>query len=218
MGDSLSMLRNVLDVCRVSGVRLLYMSSWEVYSGYRAREISADESLPQRPKGPYGETKVLAESLLEHQRSMHGLDYTIVRASPVYGEGSDKPKFLHTFVRKALAGVPVIRTHRYSNGLPMLDLLDVDDLIGLVASVIAEKAEGAFNVGGGKLYSTAEIAKMVGKLCGVECRIEFEEIDDAIANVLMDSSRARALLGWKPTANFEDKLNELVARHRAELS
>jgi nucleoside-diphosphate-sugar epimerase len=100
----------------------------------------------------------------------------------------------------------------------MLDLLDVDDLIGLVASVIAEKAEGAFNVGGGKLYSTAEIAKMVGKLCGVECRIEFEEIDDAIANVLMDSSRARALLGWKPTANFEDKLNELVARHRAELS
>ena len=211
MGDTLSMLRNVLDVCRSAGTRLVFLSSWEVYSGYRAERILADETLPLRPKGPYGETKLLCERLLAHHREMHALDCAIIRSSPVYGEGSDKPKFIYNFVRQALEDAEIIRTHLYLNGPPMLDLMHESDLIRLVADLVIERPAGDFNAGGGRLYGTQEIAELIVAHCGARSRIEHTSVADHVANVLMDSSRARTLLGWRATRRLEDDLPELMA-------
>jgi UDP-glucuronate decarboxylase len=68
LGDTLTMLRNVLDVCVARDIKLIYLSSWEVYSGYRSNHLKADESTPLHPKGPYAETKYLCEMLIEHSR------------------------------------------------------------------------------------------------------------------------------------------------------
>jgi len=46
LGDTLTMLRNVLDVCVARDAKLIYLSGWEVYSGYRSSHLMADESLP----------------------------------------------------------------------------------------------------------------------------------------------------------------------------
>src|SRR5258706_1212420 len=60
LGKTLSMLRNVLDVCLARDLYLIYPSCWEIYSGYRGY-VCVDESVPGCPRGPYGETKYLAE-------------------------------------------------------------------------------------------------------------------------------------------------------------
>lgn len=52
LGASLVMLKNVLDVCRQNAAVLVYVSSWEVYSGYKAAELQADESLAPRRAAP----------------------------------------------------------------------------------------------------------------------------------------------------------------------
>ncbi len=65
MGQTLTMLRNVIDVCTNRDIRLIYPSSWEIYSGYSGT-LRAAELTPPMPRGPYGETKYLAEFLIEH--------------------------------------------------------------------------------------------------------------------------------------------------------
>ncbi len=148
LGDTLTMLRNAMDVCVAHDIRLIYISSWEVYSGYCALHLKADEALPLFPKGPLAETKYLCELLIEHSRRTQGLRCAMLRSCPVYGIGSDKPKFIYNFIDKINRSQRIV-THQYNNGLPSLDLLYIDDLVTAVHKVLASAFTGNLNIGTG---------------------------------------------------------------------
>lgn len=210
VGDMTTMLRNTLDVCRENSTRLVFLSSWEVYSGYRATELSADEALPFLPKGPYGEAKMLGETLIDLYVRNYALDCVVVRASPVFGRGSDRPKFIYNFLDKARRNEP-IRTHEYRNGPPKLDLMHVDDLIRGLAAVLTTKLSGAIHFGTGTLTSTRMIAHAIVAKTGSHSEIDFQTIDDEAPNVRMDCRRALALMGWRPKTSFNEGLDEMIA-------
>jgi UDP-glucuronate decarboxylase len=209
MGETVVMLRNVLDVCQENNVKLVYPSSWEIYSGYRSHFLLASEVLPPVPKGPYGETKYLCEILLDQYRRRYGLDYVIVRSSPVYGAG-DKPKFIHNFMQKAIHNEE-ITAHKYLNGFPSLDLLYIDDVISAIAAVLEGNHDGAFNIGGGKGISTTEVAHLLVKIAGTNSPIKHREINDFVSNIVMDTSRARTELDWYPRISIQDGLSRLFS-------
>lgn len=209
MGASLTMLRNVLDVCASRDLRLVYLSSWEVYSGYRTACLHADERLPLLPKGPYGETKYLGEILIEHARAAEGLRCAMLRSSPVYGEGSDKPKFIYNLLDRIRRSEPVV-THEYRNCRPALDLLHLDDLVAAVAQVVGSGALGTFNVGTGVLTSTRDVAELLMRLLGRQSEIRTVAVDADVACIAMDSGRAAAVLGWRAGVGLEQGLARLV--------
>lgn len=215
LGEMVTMLRNVLDVCRANDAELIYLSGWEVYSGYRSPEITADEQLPLLPKGPYGEAKLLCENLIELHRRLYGLRATIVRPTPVYGPGSDRPKFIFNFLAKALASAP-IRCHQYANGKPALELLHVDDLIAAILAILARPVGGSVNLGGGRLITTEAIARMIVDIVGSGSVIEVNQIADDVANVRMDASLAKREIGWEPRIRFEQGLRQLIGQARGE--
>ena len=165
LGDTLTMLRNVLDVCIARNIKLIYLSSFEVYSGYRSSLLMADESLPLLPKGPYAETKYLCEMLIEHCRRTQGLRCTMLRTSPVYGVGSDKPKFIYNFIDKIKHSQRIV-THSYNNGFPALDLLYIDDLVEAVVKTINSDFSGNLNIGSGAIISTLIVAEILRSLLG----------------------------------------------------
>jgi UDP-glucuronate decarboxylase len=208
-GDMVTMLRNVIDVCRTNDVGLVFLSSWEVYSGYGAASLSASEHLPLLPKGPYGEGKLLCEGLIELHQERYGLDATVIRSSPVYGGASDRPKFLFNFIDKARRGAP-IWTHRYRNGLAALDLLHVDDLVRALAAVVETDHRGTLNVGTGRLVSTRDVAQQVVAALGSTSTVDVHDIDDEVANVRMDASAAARALAWSPLVPFEQGLRQLI--------
>ena len=80
LGDTLVMLKNVLDVCRNNNVKLIFLSGWEIYSGYRDEFLSADENLLPNPKGTYGETKWLCELLINQYIRNYGINSVILRS------------------------------------------------------------------------------------------------------------------------------------------
>ena len=132
LGESLSMLKNVIDVCISRDIRMIYPSNSEIYSGCEGT-IHVDESTTPCPRGPYGETKYLSELLIDHNRDTAGLRCAVMRSSPVYGHGSDKPRFLYNFIEKCLRSETVV-THRYRNGKPSLDLMHIDDVVACAVS------------------------------------------------------------------------------------
>ena len=211
IGDTVTLLRNVLEVCKENNIRLIYPSGWEVYSAYRASDLIANENLPVFPKGPYGEAKLLCESLIEHHRKLHGLECGLLRSSPLYGEASDRPKFIYNFIGKALKNEP-IKTHRYLNGDPKLDLLHVDDFVSAVVAAIETNFVGSVNIGAGRAVSTREVAERIVTKTGSTNTVESRIIEDYVANITMDISLAKKRLSWQPTIAWEIGLGRLLER------
>jgi nucleoside-diphosphate-sugar epimerase len=211
LGQTLTMLRNVLEVCRSRNIALLYPSFWEVYSGYSGT-LLADESTPPLPNGPYGETKYLAEILIKHFCQRNGLRCALLRSSPVYGAGSDRPKFLHNFARKAVQSRKII-THRYDNGEPFLDLLHVSDLIDAFVRVIKSGFEGELHLGTGVLTSTRKVAQMISQGLNSSSDIAQVSIRSKVASIAMDWKKASQEIGWAPETPFIDGLQEILSAY-----
>jgi len=209
LGETVSMLRNTLEVCRSNDVRLVYPSGWEIYSGYRSNELLAHEYVPPFPRGPYGETKVLCEQLIDIHRTQYGLRCAVLRSSPLYGRTSDRPKFVYNFLAKALRGDPIV-THRYLNGDPHLDLLFVDDFIDALVRVLRTEFDGSLNIGTGCTVSTREVAEWIVGECGSPSSVESRQIDEYAPNIAMDHARASRELGWRPTTSWRDGLADII--------
>lgn len=210
MGQTLTMLRNVIDVCVNLDIPLLYLSNGEIYSGY-AGTLRADEATPPLPRGPYGETKFLVETLIEHHVRTSGLRCALLRSSPVYGKDCDRPKFIYNFIDKAFRQL-TITTHQYANGDPMLDLLHVDDLMTAMVAAIKSKYFGSLNIGSGILTSTRDIAQILVNKLHSRGRIEQITINADTARIAMNFSRARSEIGWEPRIALDAGLNDILSR------
>jgi len=209
MGMSLIMLKNVLDVCAENGLFLICFSSWEIYSGYMTRELKADETLAPRPGGTYGQAKLLCETLLHSYHDRYGVAYALLRSSPVYGPGSDRPKFIWNFLRKALLNEEIV-AHRYLNGFPSLDLLYVDDLCAAILEAIQQRVQGAVNLGTAIGTSTTEIAQRIVERVGSHSVIRHHDISGYASNITMDISRASTMLGWRPGIDLAHGLENII--------
>lgn len=209
LGQSLTMLRNVIDVCLSRHIPLVYLSGWEVYSGY-AGDLHVDETTPMFAKGPYGETKYLAEIMIDHLRRTAGLSCAVIRSSPVYGPGSTRPKFIHTFLEKARKG-EAISTHRYRNGDPGLDLLHIDDLVEAINRVVASRFTGDLNIGTGVTTSTQDVAQMVIEATGSRSTRGSVAIDADTPRISMNWGKAEKELGWRPSIGLKAGLGSLIS-------
>lgn len=213
MGETLTMLRNVLDVCIARDIKLIYLSSFEVYSGYRSSLLIADESLPLLPKGPYAETKYLCEMLIEHCRRTQGLRCAMLRSCSIYGAGNDRPKFIYNFIDKLKRSQRIV-THRYNNGLPSLDLLYIDDLVAAVVKTVDSDFVGNLNIGTGEITSTRRIAEILLGFIGGQSEIDATLIDSDTAGIAMDAGRAQELLDWEPTLSIEQGLQFILSNSK----
>ena len=209
MGGTLVMLKNMLDVCVQNEIILIYPSGWEVYSGYRANGLLASENLPLLPEGVYGETKYLCEQLLETFRQRHTLRCVLIRFSPIYGPRGDKPKFIFDFIDKAVHNKDII-AHRYLNGYPYLDLLNIDDATDVLMAIIDRGFVGTINVGAGQGVSTTEIAELIVQMTGSSSSILHRDIEKCAPNIVMDTKLAQTALEWRARIGIREGLQGLL--------
>jgi nucleoside-diphosphate-sugar epimerase len=153
----------------------------------------------------------LCENLIEHYECKYKFPVTVLRSSPVYGVGSERPKFLYNFYNQARQNKEIV-THEYENGFPALDLLHISDLISAIKKVIDARATGAFNVGSGKLHTTASIAEKIVTLTGSQSVISHSRIKGYASNILMDARRFTEKLNWTARNNLDDGLKSLFGR------
>ena len=199
------MLKGLLDVGNMLGLRLIVPSGWVVFSGYRTTNLRADETLPPRSKGSYGDAKLLEETLLEAYLRRGEVDAVLCRFSPVYGPGGDRPRLIRTFAEAISNGRKVV-THRYRNGTPALDLLHIDDAVSALATVLQSDATGTFHFGTGRLTETPTVARHLSSLLGAPLEHEEMAIDDETSNIAMDAAKALLQLGWEAKISVEDGL------------
>jgi UDP-glucuronate decarboxylase len=208
LGQTIIMLKSVLDTCVTNNIRLIYLSCGVIYGGYKG-SIYANETLLPQPKDTYGYLKMLSEQLIDSYRDQKNLSVLILRSCAVYGVGKDSPKFISNFIGKCKNNEKII-THKYLNGNPHLDLLHIKDLVSAIEIVVRSRDVGTYNIGGGISVSTDDVAHMLIQKMTSESCVAYSPINDYVANIRMDTSKFSRKYGWHPKISLEEGLDELV--------
>ncbi len=210
MGKSLVMLKNIIDICVENNLKLIFLSTWQIYSGYQLESKLASGDLSVLSGGIFGITKYLCEVLIDHYKKNYKLKSLILRIGTIYGY--DRPNFISSFIRKAKNNEKII-THKYINGFPKLDLIYIDDIIGILKQAILNNILGVYNIGSGRTISTAELAQLIVKKLESKSTISHQEIDEKTSNIIMDNTRAETEFDWRPNISIEEGIESMIKKY-----
>jgi len=127
-----SQLVSVVNYCEDHQVRLLYPSSWVVFNGDMANQVT--RMTPAIANTRYGRLKIACESYLTGSAAS-GLDFRILRIPAVFGVDSLDPRFLRYFA-ECVANESTIIYHQFENGSARVPLIDVESCVKSIANAI----------------------------------------------------------------------------------
>jgi dTDP-glucose 4,6-dehydratase len=205
--------QTLLEAARTIGVRRFHhISTCEVYGDL---PLDTDEEFteesPYRPRTPYNASKASADHAVRAYSETYGLPVTITNCSNNYGPYQFPEKVIPLFATNALDDLPLPLYASTQNRREWLHALDHCSAIELVLEAGAEGE--TYNVGSGVEKSIEEIADGVLELTGKPATLKTIVPDRPghDRRYLLDSSKLRRELGWKPVIDFERGLRETVA-------
>jgi len=206
-----------------SGARIVFASTRQLYG--RPRELPVTEEHPVEPVDVNGVSKAAAERLHLVYHHAHGMPVAALRFSNVFGprqllEGEHQG-FLGVFLRRALAGEPIVV---FGDGSQRRDCIYVEDAVeALLLAGAKDAATGqVFNIGHHRDHTLLEIAESVAEAAGggevVRAPWPAARERIAIGSYRTDYTKAARRLGWEPTWNLEEGLAATIAFCRAKLT
>jgi dTDP-glucose 4,6-dehydratase len=205
----------VLDACRANGVRMLMVSTDEVYgAGDPAGGLFAEDH-PVAPRSPYSATKAAADLLCGAYSSTYGMDLTIVRGTNAYGPRQIE-RVVPTYSIAAIERRPI---PVYGRGEQRREFLHVRDWAGAALLALERGERGVvYNIGAGHELSNLDLARRICAAAGApESLIRF--VPDRPGHDFrygVASDRVMAL-GWRPEIPFDEGLKDTVAWYRDNL-
>ncbi len=217
---------NLLDAMRAAGVGTIVFSSTCATYGDPVR-VPIDESHPQAPVNPYGESKLMVEKLLRWYGDAYGLRWMALRyfnaagADPdgEIGEDHDPESHLIPLVIDAARGtrppVKIFGTdYPTPDGTAIRDYVHVMDLADAHLRALDRLGAGtpsqAINLGTGRGQSVREVVDTVARVGGrMVPAIESPRRPGDPPELVAAPARAREVLGW--TCQYGDL--ETIVRH-----
>ncbi|OAN36110.1 NAD-dependent epimerase/dehydratase family protein [Mycolicibacterium iranicum] len=222
----------VLDAAHAAEVgQLVHMSSVGAYAqGRYGERVYESWSTTGIASSPYSRDKSEAETLLDVYEQKHGGDgVTIARMRPGFIVQRVAASGL---MRYALPGyvpmlaVPLVPLLPLDRRL-CIPLIHADDVADAIARAVERRSGGAFNLAAEPPLTRDDIAKvmraraihvpsgLLGSLVDLSWRARLQPIDRgwldlAFSVPLLDCSRARQLLDWRPTWSSVDALADVI--------
>nr|WP_254682801.1 NAD-dependent epimerase/dehydratase family protein [Ruegeria sp. PR1b] len=204
---------SLLEVMRAAGVRrMVYLSSGGTVYGVPQQDLVSEDH-PLNPISSYGIVKVAVEKYLFMEHQLHGLEYVVLRASNPYG-----PRQGHRGIQ-GLIGTHLWRLSRqeeievWGDGSIVRDFLHVRDLAQLCLLAMTSGKSGIFNAGRGQGASVAEVVEQICATVAASGGRSVAPIykpgrNFDVPRVVLDTTRARAELGWQAEITLQDGIAE----------
>ena len=202
------------------GGRIVFASSGGTVYG-RLQTCPVAEDHPRMPITAYGAGKATAEIYLGLYRTLHGVDCRVARISNPFGAGQAVARgqgAVTTFLDRALNKQPIVI---WGDGEVVRDYIHITDVAEAIVA-LALRADlndfDTYNIGSGVGLSLNNIIDAIEAFLNqkLEVRREPGRAFDVPISVL-DISRAKTLLGWKPQLSFSEGVARTIADLRKKL-
>jgi UDP-glucose 4-epimerase len=199
----------VLEAARAHATKIVFASTGGAI--YGECDGPAPEDSPRMPLAPYGTAKLAAEEYLQTYNRLYGSEHVVVRYANVYGprqEANLEGGVVSIFMRELSGGgTPQI----FGDGKQTRDFVYVGNVAQ--ATLAALDADGGvFNIGTGIETSVNELYDAVRRAAGIERDAQYAEPRPGeILRSVLDVSRARDELGWRPEHELDAGLAETWA-------
>jgi dTDP-glucose 4,6-dehydratase len=191
---------HVLQAARDLGVRVVHVSTSEVYGSARAVPMTEDH--PLCAQSPYAASKIAADQLAHSFHCAYGLPVTIVRPFNTYGPRQSTRAVIPSVMLQLLSGREAIELGALE---PTRDFSFVSDTVrGIAAALTREAAIGeTVHLGSGHEISIGELVELIARVLDRPARVvtRVERLRPAASEVerlCADASKARRLLGHEP--------------------
>ena len=208
--------------------RFVGVSTDEVYGDLGDEGAPATESAPYRPSSPYAASKAAADHLVRAWHRTWGFPSIVTNCSNNYGPWQFPEKLIPHMILSAIAGKPL---PVYGRGDQVRDWLHVDDHARGLRAVLERGRPGeTYNFGGSCERKNIEVVREI--VAVLEDLAQDRRPPSGFASLVrhvedrpghdrryaIDSSHARAALGWEPLHRFESGLRATVAWYLASSS
>jgi UDP-glucuronate 4-epimerase len=206
---------HLLEAARLTGVeRFIFASSSSVYGISKTVPFSEDLHLTQTIS-PYAATKIAGEFLCSTFSHLYKIRVVALRFFTVYGARQRPDLAIHQFTKKIHAGEPI---QQFGNGTTRRDYTYIDDIIqGVMASLNYDgPLFDIFNLGESETIQLRDMIVAIEKALGKKAKIEqLPEQPGDVPLTCADISKAKKLLGYKPTTKLSEGLPRFVEWFRA---
>jgi len=210
---------NVLVAARDAGVkRLVYAGSSSAYGN--TPTLPKREDMPPKPLSPYALQKLVGEQYAQMFTTLYGLETVTTRYFNVFGPRQDPSSpysgVISLFISALVDGR---RPTIYGDGGHTRDFTYVANVVdGVLRACTAPNAAGqVINVATGGRVSLNELFRTVRDLTGAAIEpIYAEPRAGDVRDSQADISRARELLGYSPSVEFQEGLRRTLDWYRAQ--
>lgn len=207
--------------------RFFLASTSEVYGKNPNERWTEEEDLvfgaTTKPRWAYGCSKAIDEFLALAYHRSYGLPVVIGRFFNVVGprQVGHYGMVIPRFVDKAMNGEPIVV---YDDGRQVRCFAHVNDVVRAVVELTnhPEAAGKVFNIGSDRPVSIRELAEKVAERVGVPAQLKYVPYGEAygadfedVRRRVPDLGRLERILGWKPSRDLTEILDDIIAAKRA---
>ncbi len=177
------------------------------------KKIPADENTPPLPLSPYGLSKALGEDVIKFYARQYKFPYVIFRYPNVYGPRQNP---------HGEAGVVAIfggllrdgkQPTIFGDGTKSRDYTFVADIVHANELALTKRTANnqTMNLGHGKIVSDKNVFDTIAKELNFSGEVKFApHREGEVYKISLNASRAKKLLGWKPTVTFPEGVKRAV--------
>lgn len=219
--------RNVLELCRRSGTRVIFASTSEVFGKNPNPPFAEDDDRvlgsTRTARWSYSTSKGMAEHLVFAMHTTYDLPVTVVRYFNVYGPRQNPIFVVSQSIHRILNGR---RPLLYDSGDQTRCFTFVDDAVaGTLLAADSDKAIGeAYNIGSMTESSIRDVVQLAIDIAGVSGVDSAEPVDtvshygaryEDIPRRIPDSTKAQRELGWRLQVDVAEGIRRTIDWARA---
>jgi UDP-glucose 4-epimerase len=196
--------QKLLEACKgLSIEKFVYASSSSVYGD--AEELPIGEEAVLRPVSPYGVTKLAGENLCLSYWKNYGIPIISLRYFTVYGPRQRPDMAFYKFM---LSLSQAREIEIYGDGTQTRDFTFISDAVeGNLLAMTNRSSGEVYNIGGGSRVMINDVLQTMEEITSRDAKIVYREAQKGdVRHTFADTSKARAMLGYKPQTDLKTGL------------
>ncbi len=188
--------------------RIIFVSTGGAIYG-EPSYVPASEKTDEKPISPYGISKLASEVYLRWYHDTHGISYSIIRPSNIYGPRQDplgEAGVISIFLGQIYANKPVTI---FGDGEDTRDYIYVKDLAEVCMKAMNSSKCDTYNAGTGKQTNLLELVGIIEKVTGKKAEKNFAPVRPGdVKHIALDSRKAQKDFSWSPETDLITGINK----------